>query len=44
MSVKLLSWNVRGLNRLEKWLQMRNLLRTWKVNIVFARDQTQVDY
>ena len=34
MSVKLLSWNVRGLNRLEKRLQIRNLLRTWKADTV----------
>ena len=34
MNLKLLSWNVRGLNVLEKRLQIRNLLRTWRADIV----------
>ena len=38
MSVKLLSWNVRGLNRLEKRLQIRNLLLMWKADIVCLQE------
>ena len=34
MTLKLLSWNVRGLNEIDKRLQVRNLLRSWKVDIV----------
>ena len=34
MTLKLLSWNVRGLNEIDKRLQVRNLLRSWKADIV----------
>ena len=38
MSVKLLSWNVRGLNRFDKRLQIRNLLRMWKADMVCLQE------
>lgn len=34
MKPKLLSWNVRGLNKGDKRLIVRNLLRRWKVDII----------
>jgi hypothetical protein len=37
MKPKLLSWNVRVLNEGDKCLRVRNLLREWKVDIVFKK-------
>ena len=37
MSLKILSWNVRGLNEQEKRLQVRNLIRHWKADIVYLQ-------
>ena len=34
MNLKLLSRNVRGLNEVENGLQICNLLRSWRVDIV----------
>ena len=34
MNLKLLSWNVRGLNVLENRLQIHNLLCTWRADVV----------
>ncbi|KAL4600472.1 hypothetical protein ACB092_11G201200, partial [Castanea dentata] len=36
--LKVLSWNVRGLNVIEKRLQFRNLLRSWKADIVCLQE------
>ena len=38
MNLKTLSWNVRGLNVVEKRLQIRNLLRTWRPDIVCLQE------
>ena len=38
MNLKLLSWNVRRLNEVAKRLQIRNLLRAWKVDIVCLQE------
>ena len=38
MNLKILSWNVRGLNVVEKRLQIRNLLRTWRADIVCLQE------
>ncbi|KAL4618313.1 hypothetical protein ACB092_06G001100 [Castanea dentata] len=38
MNLKLLSWNVRGLNVKEKRLQIRNLLHSWKADIVCLQE------
>ena len=38
MNLKLLSWNVRGPNEVAKRLQIRNLLRAWKVDIVCLQE------
>ena len=38
MNLKLLSWNVRGLNEVDKRLQIHNLLRSWKVDIVCLQE------
>ena len=38
MSVKLLSWNVRGLHEGDKRLQIRNLLRAWKPNLICLQE------
>ena len=34
MSLRLLSWNVRGLNNPQKWEVCKNLLKEWKCDIV----------
>jgi len=34
MTPKILTWNVRGLNAIEKRLEIRGLLRVWKADIV----------
>jgi hypothetical protein len=34
MKCNILTWNVRGLNSLDKRLMVRNLLRQWRVDIV----------
>jgi len=34
MKPKLLSWNVRGLNEMDKRLEIRGLLRDWRADIV----------
>jgi exonuclease III len=34
MKPRIISWNVRGLNKREKCLTVSNLLRDWKVDIV----------
>ena len=36
--MKILSWNVRGLNEKEKRLKIRNLLRTWRADIVCLQE------
>ena len=38
MNLKLISWNVRGLNEVDKRLQIRNLLRSWKADIVCLQE------
>lgn len=35
MHLKILSWNVRGMNEQEKRLQVRNLIKHWKADIVY---------
>ena len=38
MNLKFISWNVRGLNEVDKRLQIRNLLRSWKADIVCLQE------
>ena len=38
MKLKLISWNVRGLNEVDKRIQIRNLLRSWKADIVCLQE------
>lgn len=38
MNLKILLWNVRGLNEGDKRLQIRNLLCSWKVDIVCLQE------
>jgi exonuclease III len=35
---KIISWNVRGMNELEKRTKMRGLLREWKADIVCLQE------
>jgi len=44
MKPKILSWNVRGLNKGDKRLRVRNLLRQWKANIICLQDTKLEDY
>jgi exonuclease III len=34
MKLKILSWNVRGINELDKRLCIKGLMRDWKVDLV----------
>jgi exonuclease III len=38
MKSKILSWNVRGLNEMNKRLRVRNLLKEWKADIVCLQE------
>jgi exonuclease III len=38
MKHKIVSWNVRGLNKEKKRLRVRRLLRQWKVDIVCLQE------
>ena len=38
MNLKIISWNVRGLNDKEKRLKIRNFLRSWKADIVCLQE------
>ena len=38
MKIKMISWNVRGLNDPQKRLVVKNLLREWKCNIVCLQE------
>jgi exonuclease III len=38
MNLKILSWNVRGLNDREKRLQIRNLLNLWKADVICLKE------
>ena len=38
MNLKMLSWNVRGLNEVEKRLQICNLLHAWWLDIVCLQE------
>jgi exonuclease III len=43
MKIKILSWNVRGLNLEEKRMKIKSLLREWKVDVVcFQETKIQV--
>ena len=43
MNLKLLSWNVRGLNNPHKRLVVTNLLKKWKCDIVCCLQETKLD-
>ena len=38
MKLRLISWTVRGLNEVDKRIQIRNLLRSWKAEIVCLQE------
>ena len=38
MKPKIVSWNVRGLNEVEKHVRIRHLIREWKANIVCLQE------
>ena len=38
MNLKIVSWNVRGLNEQDKRLRVRNMFRKWKANIVCLQE------
>ena len=38
MNLKIVSWNVRGLNDGDKWLRMRNLIKLWKVDVICLQE------
>ena len=42
MQVKIITWNVRGLNDLNKCLLVRHLLRSWKADIICLQE-TKLD-
>lgn len=38
MNLRIISWNVRGLNDNEKRLRVRNIIKTWKAVIVCLQE------
>ena len=38
MNLRIVSWNMRGLNEQDKRLRVRNLIRKWKVDIVCLQE------
>jgi exonuclease III len=38
MNLKIISWNVRGLNDSDKRLRVRNLLRLWKADLICLQE------
>ena len=38
MNLKLISWNIRGLNRKDKRLQVRNALKMWKADMICLQE------
>lgn len=38
MNLKIVSWNVRGLNERDKRLQIRNFFRIWQVDIICLQE------
>lgn len=34
MNLKIISWNARGLNDLNKRLQIKNLIKLWKADVI----------
>ena len=38
MNLRIVSWNVRGLNELDKRLQVRNLICKWKADFVCLQE------
>ena len=38
MNLKIISWNVRGLNEWDKRLRVRNLIRNWRLDIVCLQE------
>ena len=38
MNVKIISWNVRGMNELDKHLRIKNLLKGWKADVVCLQE------
>ena len=38
MNVKIISWNVRGLNEQDKRLRVRNLIRKWGPDVVCLQE------
>ena len=36
MNLRIVSWNVRGLNEQDKKLRVRNLIRKWRADIVLS--------
>ena len=38
MKLKMVSWNVRGLNDFQKRLVVRNLLREWKCDVICLQE------
>ena len=38
MNLKIISWNVRGLNEWDERLQVRNLIKNWRLDIVCLQE------
>jgi hypothetical protein len=43
MNLKIVSWNVRGLNDSDKRLRVRNLIRLWKADLICLQE-TKMGY
>jgi exonuclease III len=43
MNLKIVSWNVRGLNDKDKCIRLSHLLRMWKTNIICLHETKLTD-
>ena len=39
MNWKIISWNVSGMNEKDKRLQIRNLIRIWRANVICLQEE-----
>jgi hypothetical protein len=44
MNLKIINWNVRGLNGTGKSVNISNLLKSWKLDVVSSRNKNGVDF
>ena len=44
MNLKIVSWNVRGMNDKDKSLCMRNLIKLWKADVICLQETKRAEF